>query len=108
MPSPSRARSPDTVRVAPRRANARRVAAGDTAPRLDADSLEKHRVNRATTRRDVAIAPVAPRRLARLFEIAFDGSLGERLAPRFDGGERRLGDARKAKQLAIRRGDVRG
>ncbi|WP_420893056.1 polyphosphate kinase 2 [Roseateles puraquae] len=53
MPSPSRARNPDTARAAPRRANARRVAAGDTAPRLDADSLEKHRVNRAATRHDV-------------------------------------------------------
>ena len=57
-------------------------------------------------RRDVV--SVASRRLARFFEIAFDGSFGKGLAPRFDRGEGRLRDAWKAKQLAVRSGDVRG
>ena len=41
-------------RPSPRRPASRRVLAGDTPPQLDADSLERHRVSRAQTRRDVA------------------------------------------------------
>ncbi|MFT7721354.1 MAG: polyphosphate kinase 2 [Roseateles sp.] len=46
MPKPPP--KPDT-----RRPPARRTAAGDTPPRLDAASLERHRVGRATTRQQV-------------------------------------------------------
>lgn len=52
MPNPPRARQTAPARPAPRRPGARRVDAGDTSPRLDADSLEKHRVSRAMSRQD--------------------------------------------------------
>lgn len=52
MPTPPRPRNPDPVRPAARRSPARRVVAGDTPPRLDADSLERHRVSRALSRQD--------------------------------------------------------
>lgn len=54
MPTTPRARSTGPDQPAPRRHGARRVASGDTPPRLDDESLQKHRVARATTRRQVA------------------------------------------------------
>ncbi len=53
MPTTPRARSTGPDQPAPRRHGARRVASGDTPPRLDDESLQKHRVARATTRRQV-------------------------------------------------------
>ena len=52
MPTLPRTRTADPARPAPRRSSARRVTAGDTPPRLDADSLERHRVSRAMSRQD--------------------------------------------------------
>jgi polyphosphate kinase 2 len=72
MPTPPRARSADPARPAPRRNGARRVVAGDTPPRLDADSLERHRVSRATTRHDV----VGSETLAELLRRHQDGTGG--------------------------------
>ncbi|MCE4554058.1 polyphosphate kinase 2 [Roseateles cellulosilyticus] len=53
MPTLPRARSAESPRQAPRRNSARRTAAGDVPPRLDADGLEQHRVSRATTRQQM-------------------------------------------------------
>ena len=47
---------PDTTRRAPRRPTARRVATGDTAPQLDANGVERDRVNRAVARHDAVAA----------------------------------------------------
>jgi len=48
--------TPDTPRRAPRRPTARRVATGDTAPQLDANGVERDRVNRAVARHDAVAA----------------------------------------------------
>ena len=50
MPTPPRTPSRSSK---PARPASRRVATGDTPPRLDGDSLERHRVSRAQTRHDV-------------------------------------------------------
>ncbi|RTL37875.1 MAG: polyphosphate kinase 2 [Burkholderiales bacterium] len=86
MPTSPRARSSDLVRPNPPRNSTRRVASGDTPPRLDAGSLEKHRVNRATTRHDV----VGSETLAELLRRHQQGegapaALAEELATLLDG-----------------------
>ncbi|PZP32892.1 MAG: polyphosphate kinase 2 [Roseateles depolymerans] len=53
MPTRPRAASPEAPQRTPRRAAARRVGAGDTAPQLSGDGVERHRVSRATTRHDI-------------------------------------------------------
>jgi polyphosphate kinase 2 len=86
MPTAPRARSADTPRSAARRSSARRVVAGDTPPRLDAESLEKHRVKRASTRHDI----VGSETLAELLRRHQDGTggpqaLADELATLLDG-----------------------
>ncbi|MFG6489896.1 polyphosphate kinase 2 [Roseateles sp. BYS78W] len=82
MPASPRApsRSSKPSRPARRSASARQVAAGDVPPRLDAGSLERHRVSRAQTRHDV----VASETLAELLRRHQDGGGAESLAQDLD------------------------
>ena len=82
MPTTPRApsRSPQPSRPARRSAGPRQVAAGDVPPRMDADSLEHHRVSRAQTRHDVAAAET----LAELLRRHQDAGGAESLAQDLD------------------------
>jgi len=82
MPTTPRApsRGPKPSRPARRSTSARQVAAGDVPPRLDAGSLERHRVSRAQTRHDV----VASETLAELLRRHQDGGGAESLAQDLD------------------------